>query len=394
MYGDGDGLYLQVRHADARSWVFRYKMAGRARLMGLGSLDDVSLAEARDAAVEARKLARRGVDPIDHREAKRAEEIAARTRNTFKEVAEAYQDAHKASWRNTKHRQQWANTLTSYVYPVIGDKPVAAITVAQVMQILEPIWQTKPETAGRVRGRIETVLDYASARAWRAGDNPARWRGHLSNLLPARTKVRRVEHHAALPWAEVAAFMKTLTEQRGNAALALRFAILTAARTGEVIGAAWPEIDLQEKVWTVPAERMKAGRAHRVPLSEPAMAILTALPDREGHLFPSRRKGHGLTNMAMLVLLRRMKRSDITTHGFRSAFRDWCSEATEHAPHVAEAALAHAVGSKVEAAYRRGDLFEKRRQLMMDWAIYCYKETRRAAEVTSQNSEPQPTPLS
>jgi integrase len=371
MYGDGDGLYLQVRNAGARSWVFRYKIAGRARLMGLGSLDDVSLAEARGTAVEARKLARKGVDPIDHREAKRAEEIAARTRNTFKEVADAYQDAHQASWRNAKHRQQWANTLTTYVYPVLGETPVAAASVAEVMKILEPIWQTKPETASRVRGRIETVLDYASARGWRTGDNPARWRGHLSNLLPPRTKVRRVEHHAALPWREVAAFVKLLDGQAGNAALALRFAILTAARTGEVIGAAWAEINLQEKVWTIPADRMKAGRAHRVPLSEPAVVMLTALPGREGYLFPGQRKGHGMSNMAMLVLLRRMKRTDITAHGFRSAFRDWCAEATDHAPHVAEAALAHAVGNKVEAAYRRGDLFEKRRFLMDDWAAFA-----------------------
>jgi integrase len=339
--------------------------------MGLGAVEDVSLAQAREAAVEARKLARRGVDPINDREAKRAAAIAARTLNTFKEVADAYQDAHKASWRNAKHRQQWTNTLTTYVYPVLGDTPVAAVCVAQVMQILEPIWQIKPETAGRVRGRIETVLDYASARAWRTGDNPARWRGHLSNLLPARTKVRRVEHHAALPWAEVAAFMGMLADQQGNAALALRFAILTAARTGEVLGATWLEIDLQEKVWTIPAERMKAGRAHRVPLSEPAVALLTALPGREGFLLQGRTKDHGMSNMAMLVLLRRMKRTDITPHGFRSTFRDWVAETTDYPSEVAEAALAHVVGDKVEAAYRRGDLFEKRRRLMDEWGVFC-----------------------
>lgn len=376
-YGDGDGLYLQVRGPEQRSWVFRYKIGGRSRMMGLGVLADVTLAEAREAAAAARKLARQGIDPIDARAAEQAAANAARGLNTFREVAEAYQRAHAAGWRNAKHRQQWANTLSAYTYPVMGHVAVAAITVAEVMRAVEPLWHDKPETASRVRGRIETVLDYATARGWRTGENPARWRGHLANLLPARAKVRRVKHHAALPWGEVGSFMAALRVQRGMAPLALQFAILTAARTGEVIGARWAEMDLSAAVWTVPAERMKAGREHRVPLSDAAIAVLRELhatrPDADpaSFVFPGGRPGKGLSNMAMLLLLRRMNRRDVTSHGFRSAFRDWCAETTAYPAEVAEAALAHTIGDKVEAAYRRGDLFEKRRQLMAAWAAHC-----------------------
>jgi integrase len=384
-YGDGGGLYLQVRGPAQRSWLYRYKIGGRPRLMGLGVLADVSLAEARDKAAAARKLARQGIDPIDARAAERAEANASRGLNTFREVAEAYQRGHAKSWRNAKHRQQWANTLSAYMYPVMGHLAVAAVTVAEVMRVLEPLWHEKPETASRVRGRIETVLDYATARGWRSGDNPARWRGHLANLLPARAKVRRVKHHAALPWTEVGGFMAALRTQPGMAALALQFVILTAARTGEVIGAPWGEVDLAGAVWTIPAERMKAGREHRVPLSEPVLALLHDLQtlrtdsDRNAFVFPGARPGRGLSNMAMLVLLRRMGRPDLTTHGFRSTFRDWCAETTAYPAEVAEAALAHVVSDKVEAAYRRGDLFEKRCCLMADWAAHSARPAQPSA---------------
>ena len=269
-YGDGAGLYLQVRGPERRSWLFRFKAAGRGHLMGLGVFPDVSLAEARDAAATARKQVRQGVNPIDQRRATRAAVAASAGLNTFAEVADAYIAAHAASWRNAKHRQQWRNTLDTYARPVLGNLGVAVVDTGAVMRVLEPIWREKPETASRLRGRIESVLDYATARGWRTGDNPARWRGHMDNLLPSRAKIARVEHHAALPWREIGGFMTALAKQEGVAALALRFAILTAARTGEVIGARWSEIDMQTAVWTVPAERMKAGRDHRVPLSDAA----------------------------------------------------------------------------------------------------------------------------
>ena len=374
-YGDGAGLYLQVRGPEQRSWVFRFKMAGRSRLMGLGALADVSLAEAREKAAAARKLARSGTDPLDARTAVRAGLAAKQGLITFREVADAYQAAHAPGWRNAKHRQQWANTLSTYTFPVMGHLPVASVGVGEVLRVVEPLWTAKPETAARVRGRIETILDYATAKGLRTGDNPARWKGHLSMALPARAKVRRVKHHAALPWAEAGAFMAALRAQPGTASLALRFAILTAARTGEVIGATWAEVDRRAGVWTVPAERMKAGREHRVPLSEPALALLRTMAvagaETRGFIFPGQRFGRGLSNMAMLTVLRRMGRADVTAHGFRSAFRDWAGETTGYAAEVIEAALAHTVGNKTVAAYARGDLFEKRRRLMAEWAAHC-----------------------
>ncbi len=392
MVADGGGLYLQVSPGGAKSWVFRYQIAGKRRDMGLGSVDDVSLAEARDRARDARKQVKDSIDPIDHRRNERAATALENAKAmTFKACAEAYIAAHRAGWRNDKHAAQWPSTLQTYVYPVMGALPVQAIDVALVMKALEqnaatrgcegagggksatPLWTAKPETASRVRGRIESVLDWATARGYRTGENPARWRGHLENLLPKKSKVRRVEHHAALPYGELATFMTELRQQDGLAARALEFAILTAARTGEVIGATWAEIDLEARLWTVPAERMKAGREHRVPLSEPALAILRAMAGvRAGeHVFPGNRAGRPLSNMAMLMLLRRMGRGDLTAHGFRSAFSDWCAEQTNTPSEVREMALAHAVGDKVEAAYRRGDLFEKRREVMAAWGRYA-----------------------
>ena len=373
-YGDGGGLFLQLSVSGAKSWVFRFKESGRLREMGLGPTHTVSLAEARQKALECRKVRLDGHDPIEARKAERMKaKLDAAKAMTFEACAERYIAAHKAGWKNDKHAAQWPATLGTYVHPVFGSLPVQAVDVGLVMKAIEPIWTAKPETASRVRGRIESILDWAAARGYRQGENPARWRGHLENLLPKKTKVRRVEHHAALPYPEIAAFMAELRQQEGVAARALEFAILTAARTGEVIGARWDEINTPERLWTVPAERMKGGREHRVPLSDAALEILEDLTKaREGDfVFPGSRMGRPISNMAMLMLLRRMGRGDLTTHGFRSSFRDWAAERTTFPAEVAEMALAHVVSDKVEAAYRRGDLFLKRRQLSDAWAKFC-----------------------
>ena len=374
-YGDGGGLWLQVRDAGHRSWLFRFTLHGKPREMGLGAIADMPLAEAREAATACRKLVRDGIDPIERRRVLRIEAAAKANANTFQEVATRYIASHEAGWRNPKHAAQWTATLTSYAYPVFGDQSVATIDTAAVMRALEPIWKEKTETASRVRGRIQSVLDYATAQGWRTGENPARWRGHLSNLLPATRSVAPVEHHAALPWKEIARFMQAVATKPGTAPLALRFVILTACRTGEAIGARWREFDLPGAVWTVPAERMKAGREHRVPLSPPALAILRELaapgPAPSSFVFPGAGKDKHLSNMALTVLLRRMNRADLTVHGFRSTFRDWASEETAYSRDVAEMALAHTLKDKTEAAYRRGDLFNKRANMMADWATFC-----------------------
>lgn len=391
-YGDGGGLYLQIRGPENRSWLYRFKLHGRAHLMGLGAFVDVSLSEARDAAQAARKLVRQNVNPIELRRSAKAEAAARLGFNTFSEVANAYIAAHEASWRNAKHRQQWRNTLDTYAAPLIGRTPVAQVDTGAVMRVLEPIWRTKTETASRLRGRIESVLDYASARGWRTGENPARWRGHMENLLPARSKIARVQHHPALPWREIGAFMAGLTTQEGTSALALRFTILTATRTSEAVGAMWSEIDPRRDLWTIPGKRMKAAREHRVPLSDAALAILDevgklrASADRESPVFPGGKAGKPLSNMALLMLLRRMGRSDLTAHGFRSTFRDWCAEATNYPREVAEAALAHVLSDKTESAYQRGDLLDKRRRLMADWATFCGRVTPLVGEVVPLHS--------
>lgn len=369
-YGDGGGLWLTVLPTGSRFWTFRFRLNGRSREMGIGPDHTVTLAEAREAAREARRLTRAGIDPIDHRKAEKAEQAGM----SFADVAELYLAAHADSWRNEKHRKQWRSTLEQYVFPRLGARGVAAIDTGDVMAVIEPIWKEKAETASRVRGRIESILDYAAARHWRAGDNPARWKGHIENLLPERAKVARVQHHAALPWRDVPAFMGELAQQGGVAARALAFTILTACRTGETIGATWQEIDLANRLWIIPPERMKAGKGHRVPLTDAAILILgemAALRRRDTDpVFPSPRRGH-LSNMAMSAVLKRMGRTDITTHGFRSSFRDWCSEATSYDHAVAEQALAHTISSSVERAYRRGDLLDRRRRMMGDWADFC-----------------------
>jgi integrase len=376
-YGDGGGLWLQVRDGAHRSWLYRYTVAGKQRQMGLGSVGTVTLADARLAVAECRRLLQQGTDPIDSRAQRKAAQRSAVQPKTFREVAELYVKANESSWRNPKHRWQWEASLSKYVHPSMGDRAVADIATGHVMAVLEPIWRTVPETASRIRGRIETVLDYAKARDWRSGENPARWRGHIANMLPGRNKARSVVHHPALPWQEAGAFMVKLRVEDGVAAMALQFTILTAARTGEVIGATWGEIDLQKAVWIVPGARMKAGREHRVPLSPAALTLLTTAaalrtdPSPDAYVFPASRPEKPLSAMAMSMLLRRMDRANLTVHGFRSSFRDWAAEATGVAREVAEAALAHSLADRVEAAYRRSDLFEKRRRLMDDWAAYC-----------------------
>jgi integrase len=376
MYGDGGGLYLRVTDDGAKNWVFRFMLNGRARWMGMGPLHTIELAEARNRAAAFRLQRHDGVDPIEKRRAERLEaRLDAAKAVTFKECAATYIASHRAGWRNPKHAAQWQATLATYAEPVIGGLSVQAIDTALVLKVLEPIWTTKPETAGRVRGRIESILDWAKVRGYRAGENPARWRGHLDKILPARSKMQKVEHHAALPYAELPGFLVSLREQQGIAARALEFAIMTAARTGEVIGARWSEMDLLDRTWTLPAARMKSDTEHRVPLSARALAILKEM---QGHrqaedafVFAGAKPGRPLSNMAFLMLLRRMGRDDLTAHGFRSTFRDWAAERTNFPAEVAEMALAHTVSDKTVAAYRRSDLFDRRRRLMAAWATFC-----------------------
>lgn len=360
----GPGLYLRVRESGAAYWMYRYTKSGQAHEISLGPTYAKSLAEAR-AEAESLRLARyNGSDPALERQKRRGVPI-------FSALAVEYIEAHKASWKNVKHAAQWKNTLDTYAYPTIGKLPVDQVETGHVLTVLKPIWYGKAETASRLRGRIEAILDYASAHHYRQGENPARWKGHLDKLLPKKSKVAPIEHHPALHYAELSAFMLSLHEKEGMGARALEFAILTAARSGEVRGATWSEIDLEDKVWTISAERMKAGREHRVPLSSQAVALLKSLPTKNGLVFPGR-NDKALSDMSLTAVLRRMQRGDLTVHGFRSTFRDWAAETTHYPHEVAEMALAHAVGNKVEAAYRRGDLFEKRRGIMQDWADYGF----------------------
>jgi integrase len=371
-YEDGGGLRLVVSPSGAKKWVLRFTIDGSRREMGLGSFPDVGLADAREKATEHRKLARDGIDPIAARQSE--------TGNipTFTTCAARYIRAHRAGWRNAKHARQWVRTLKTYARPIIGSKAVDAVTTEDVLKILSPIWTTKTETAKRVQGRIENILDFAAARKYRDPLNPARWRGHLDKLLPKPSRVRSVAHHPAMPYALVPAFMEELGGNSSTSALALRFLILTATRTNELISARWDEVDLEAAVWSIPAERMKARRVHRVPLSDASLRVLEALPRINGnpYLFPGARYGRPLSNMAMLQLMRSMgygvggHRGDYVPHGFRSSFRDWSGEVASFPRDVAEMALAHVIQNKVEAAYRRGDLFDKRRDMMQAWACY------------------------
>jgi integrase len=372
-YGDGDGLWLQISEGGGKSWSFRFMLNRKARQMGLGPLALVSLAEAREKAWQARRQLLEGADPLEAKRAKRAGNQAARARvMTFRQCAEAFLRSQEAGWRNEKHRWQWSQTLRAHCYPVFGDLDVAEVDRALVMRAVEPIWITMPETGSRLRGRIERVLNWAAARELRNGDNPAKWKGGLDALLPARGKVATVKHHVAMDWRVVPAFMTELRAVQSISARALEFTILTAARTIETIGARWPEFE--GDLWTVPGSRMKAGKEHRVPLSNAAVTVLAGLPRIAGNSFAfvGARPGKGMSNMTMIKQLRAMwPGGQLTVHGFRSAFRDWAGEATSHPREVCEQALAHQVGNQVEQAYRRGDALAKRQLLMRDWADYC-----------------------
>lgn len=379
LYGDGGGLYLQVSDFKTKAWVFRFMMSGRARKMGLGDFELVPLKDARKKRDAAYGLVVDGVDPIDDRQSRKAAQTAETAKIlTFQQCSEGYIAAHKSSWKSDKHAGQWEATLKTYAYPVIGNLPVQMIETAHVMKIIEPIWETKTETASRVRGRIEKVLDRAKALKLRSGENPAAWRGHLDQLLPAKSQVSPVENHPALPYAEMPAFMAKLRAKEGVSARALEFTILTVARTGDTIGATLKEINRDEKLWTVPAARVKGKkgarkRDHVVPLTKQALAVLDAAPNEGSYLFPSGKEGAGLSNAAMSELLKGMGYSPdyATVHGFRSTFKDWCGDLTAYPNEMSEIAMAHTVDDKVEAAYRRSDMRERRRRMMADWAAFC-----------------------
>ena len=371
---DAHGLYLQIRNANNKSWLLRFERGGVERWLGLGPVHVFSLKEARERARKARQLLADGIDPIEHKRTEKAKLAAEKAKTlTFAEATQRYFDQHEKGWRNRKHREQFLSTVQIYAHPVLGSMSVADIDTAAVLRAIEPHWLTKTETMNRVRGRIERILDWCTVRGYRQGANPAAWRGHLAEVLPARTKVAKVEHHPALPYAEVADFISKLRERKAIAARALEFVILTAARTGEVLGARWDEIDWAAKMWKVPANRMKGGRDHRVALSQRALDLLRELPREDGndHIFIGSRPGAGLSEASMMQVLLRMGRTDVSVHGFRSTFRDWAAETTAYPNHVVEMALSHAVGDKVEAAYRRGDLLAKRKQLAEAWSRYC-----------------------
>lgn len=374
MYADGLGLYLKVGSGNSKHWIFRYRINGKLRDMGLGPLHTVSLAEARDKAEASRAQRLKGLDPLDERSKDRqTKTIDAAVAVTFEKCAETYIATHRDGWKNSKHADQWTATLKTYVYPVFKDTPVAAIDDTLVLKVLQPIWKEKTETASRVRGRIENILDWARVMKYRTGDNPARWRGHLDHLLPKRSRVAVIVHHAAMRIDETPAFIQTLQREKTIVARAFEFCILTATRTSETMGMRWSEYDEKTQLWTVPAARMKAGRDHRIPLAERAQQILGEMQNAQigDFVFPGGLEERPFSSMAFLMLLRRLKRSDITAHGFRSTFRDWAAERTDFPNEVVEMALAHTISNKVEAAYRRGDLFEKRRQLAEAWATFC-----------------------
>lgn len=372
---DGGGLYLCIKDSGTKSWIFRYRFGGKEHEMGLGSLNTFSLADARERALDQRKLLADGKDPLGFKRAAQLERsMAEASIITFDSAATSYIASHKHGWKNEKHEQQWTNTLATYASPVFGSLPVGKIETALVMRVLEPIWTSKTETASRVRGRIEKILDWCKTQGYRQGENPARWKGHLENLLSAPKKTQTVEHHPALPWREVGAFMQELRNRPGSSALALEVIILTNCRTNEALQATWAEFDLDAALWTIPAGRMKGEKEHFIPLTDAALAVfrLARANARESaFVFPGARKIKPLSNMACLELLKRMGHGDVTVHGFRSSFRDWAGESTSHAREVIEHAMSHQLKDKAEAAYARGTMLERRRVLMADWAAYC-----------------------
>jgi integrase len=385
MHADGGSLYLRVAPGGSKQWIFRYAApSGRMRDMSLGAVHTFSLAEARERATEARKLRADGIDPINHKRARLAALRAAHAKAmTFEQCARGFIKDNEAKWTNPKHRQEWETTLRKYVFPLLGSLPIEAIDTPLVLKVIKPLWERIPTTASRVLGRIHAVIGWATVHYYRHGDNPARWSGHLEHALPALSKVAEVEHHAALPYTQIGAFMAKLREDSSVSACCLQFITLTASRLGEAINAEWREIDFANRVWVVPARRMKAGREHRVPLSSPALAVLKAMQRiRCGdYVFPGKRQGRPVGENTPVRLAKQAAGADITVHGLRSTFRDWAAERTSFPREVAEMALAHAIPDGVEAAYRRGDLFEKRAKLMEAWADYCAKPATRAEVV-------------
>lgn len=370
--GGVSGLYLYLNDRNGSSWVLRVTVGDTRKYMGLGSYPEVSLASAREKAREAKDQFKQGINPKERRKQVASELLAQQARSkTFKEAALAYIEIHRQGWKNAKHAAQWESTLNTYAFPIIGNLSVKDVDQEGVMRVLEPIWQLKTETASRLRGRLQSILDWSKVRGYRSGDNPAAWKGHLDKLLPAPGKVAKVEHHRALDFQKMADFMTQLRQQKGISAKALEFTILCAARSGEVRGATWSEVDLNEMVWTVPAERMKAGKEHRVPLSETALNLLKCLPRIVGteHVFPGR-AGKALSDASLNKVLKDMG-IDAVPHGFRSSFRDWAGESTEFPREIVEQALAHEIGNATERAYRRGDSLTKRKSLMNAWAEHC-----------------------
>lgn len=387
-YSDGDGLFLKVGRSGSKSWIYRYQLAGRRRDIGLGRYPDVSLSGARKERNKLKRDVKAGIDPLDKKEVEKTKQKVERKgveakKQTFKKCAETYMDLKEPEWRNAKHVQQWRNTLKTYAYPVIGDLPVAEVELDDVLKILQPIWLEKTETATRVRNRIELVLDYASVMKYRSSENPARWRGNLESIMSKPSKIKKVKHHPALPYEDMPVFMSGLSPRKELAAKALTFTILTAARTSESLGATWDEIDLGKNIWVIPASRMKAEKEHRIPLSVPVIALLDELKaDKKNQfIFPGLKRDKPLSNMSMANVLKRMERPDVTVHGFRSTFRDWVAERTNFPQRVAETALAHRLKDGAEAAYQRGDLLEKRKELMEVWADYCQPKTTNVARI-------------
>jgi integrase len=383
-YLDGRGLYLQVRSESSKSWLLKFSLHKRPREMGLGSAFDFSLADARDQRDALRKLIKQGIDPIEQRRADDAERARQRAKSiTFREASARHIEANRAGWKNIKHAAQWEATLETYAYPLLGALPVQSVDTALVMRVLDPIWSTKPETASRVRGRIEAVIDSAKARGEYVGENPARWKGHLETLLPKRSKVRKVRNHPALPYGELPTFMQELRGREGIAAAALEFQILTVSRPGNALGARWSEIDRKAAVWTIAGQNMKGDKEHKVPLSAAALAVLDRMEKIKNggeYVFYSPGNGRPLSDAATGAVLDRMGRTDIVPHGFRSTFRDWAAE-RGYADAVAEAALAHLVSDAVIAAYKRTTFFQLRKQLMDDWAAFATSDSAQSADV-------------